>query len=139
MSATLYLNSPLMVVGRIAHEDLAAHRAVVLRAADLRRAEYPDAQFSPGVFGITRHAAKAGEEVDIITDGFALLQVDGAAANIAAGDLIVVHNDVGYGQKVGATAATVYPVFAIAWEPSTVDGQIISVEIRKGTHTTPAG
>jgi len=109
---------------------LAAYRLVkpVVSGSDLYF-DYPAAQFAV-VVGITRHAtATAGDPVDIIYSGIALLQVDGAAANITLGDSIVAHDAAGYGQKAAGGAAANRFAIGIALAASTTDGDVIPIWI----------
>ncbi len=71
----------------------------------------------------------AGEKVNVVTYGWTKLKVDGNAANIAIGDVLISHA-AGYAQKVASTG---FP-FALAGHSSTVDGDIIPAFI--GFHAT---
>lgn len=113
-----------------ATQALAAYRLVklVVSGSDIY-ADYPAAQFA-WTFGITRHAATtAGDMVDIVYSGIALLQVDGNAANISIGDRITAHDSTGYGQKSAGGAAASRPCIGIALAASTADGDVIPVLI----------
>lgn len=118
------------VVPMIAKVALEAHRLVRIDATDTDLADYPAAEFGE-VFGITLHAADAGEPVDVARGGFALLKVDGNVANIAAGDSIVAHTTTGYGRKVAGGAAGNRKCIGFACAASTADDDLISVEIVK--------
>jgi hypothetical protein len=115
-----------------AGEDLEAYRLVIL-GTDPTTVEYPSAQFATGIVGITLHAAESGKPVDIAMGGFALLKVDGAAANIAVGDSIVAHDNTGLGQKAAGGAAANRVAIGRAMAASTVDGDLIPIAI--GPHT----
>lgn len=110
--------------------DLEAHRLVRLDATDTNLADYPSGQFGE-VFGITLHAASAGNPVAVARGGFALLKVDGNASNVVAGDSICAHDNTGVGQKVAGGAAGSRKCIGFACAASTADGDLISVEVLK--------
>ncbi len=109
-------------------QALAAYRLVKLVVSgDDIFADYPAAQFA-WTFGVTRHATTtAGDPVDVIYSGIALVQVDGNAANISIGDRITAHNSSGYGQKAAGGAAASRPCIGIALAASSTDNDVIPV------------
>lgn len=118
------------VVPCIAKVALEPYRLVRLDATDGNQVDYPAAEFGE-VFGITMHAADAGEPVDVQVGGYALLKVDGNVANIASGDSIVAHTTDGLGRKVAGGAAGNRKCIGFACAASTADNDLISVEITK--------
>lgn len=117
-------NLPTLIVSRRATEVLAAHRCVII-STDTDYCEYPASQYD-FVFGVTRHAAAAiGDPVDIIIQGVALVQVDGAAVNITQGLSLTNHDAAGYAQAVAGGAAARRECFAKALAASTADGDLI--------------
>jgi predicted RecA/RadA family phage recombinase len=129
--ATPRFNGPCTSKPFIAAEALEPYRLVLI-STNNEQCEYPAAQFD-GCFGVTLHAAAAGEMVDVAFDGIALLQVDGAAANIVAFDSIVAHNDVGLGQKAAGGAAGLRKCIAVALSASTADNDVIPVRLSPHT------
>lgn len=127
MSSSRFVNHTL-VKGATASEALAAYRLVMITAADDEGVEYPAAINDP-VIGVTASSAASGAPVDIVMAGIALVQVDGAASNIAVGDSICAHNDIGYGSKALGGAAGSRFCIGVALAASTADGDVIPVQI----------
>lgn len=109
---------------------LEAHRLVRIDATDTDLADYPAAEYGE-VFGITLHAADAGDPVAVAIGGFALLKVDGNVSNIAPGDSICAHTTTGYGRKVAGGAAGNRKCIGWACAASTADDDLISVQVEK--------
>lgn len=110
--------------------DLEAHRLVAIDSTDSTQVGYPSAQFGE-CFGVTLHAAEAGEPVEVAVGGFAMLKVDGNASNIAIGDSLCAHDATGLGQKVAGGAAGNRKCIGFANAASTADGDLISIEVAK--------
>jgi hypothetical protein len=124
----------ILCISRKATEALAAHRLVIQTAALPGECEYPAAQYDAGIIGVTMHAAAAGEDVKIGKIGIFLVQVDGAAAGIALGDPLGVHNDTGYAQDVQGAASR--PYVATAMAISSADGDVIMAAFPGGQMLT---
>ena len=117
----------------IAAEALEAHRLVVFNSSDRTKVEYPSGQFGTGLIGITLHSAPSGAEVAVAVGGFALLEVDGSAANIVPGDSIVAHTNDGLGQKAAGGTAGNREAIGKAYGASTADGDLIPVRVSPHT------
>lgn len=127
--ATPRFNGPHTIVkGFIATVALEANRLVIMSSSN-SGVEYPAAQFSTAIIGVTLTAAAAGEMVDVCMAGICPLKVDGNAANIAVRDSIVAHDNTGFGQKAAGGAAGNRVCIAIALEASTADGDVIPVQV----------
>ena len=127
MSSSRFVNHTL-VKGFTASEALAAYRLVMVTAADDEGCEYPAAINDP-VLGVTMASAASGAPVDIVMQGIALVQVDGAASNIVVGDSICAHNGTGYGSKALGGAAASRFCIGVALAASTADDDVIPVQI----------
>lgn len=122
------LNFPERIIGRRATEVLAAYRVVIF-STDTAYVEYPAAQFDFAL-GVTRTAAATiGDMVDVVLGGVCLVTVDGAAANIVAGDSLTTHDATGILQKHAGGAAARRPCIGIALASSTADGDVIPMLI----------
>lgn len=116
----------------IAGEALEANRLVIIStAADT--VEYPAAARDTQLVGITTEAAASGAPVNVAVGGFALLKVDGNAANIAWGDSLMAHDSAGYGGKCTTGGAGSVECIGFADGPltSTADGDLITCRIDK--------
>lgn len=123
-----------LVHSYVAAEALAAKRLVIIDPSDHAKVRYGAADGDTQLVGITLDAAASGKRVQVCVAGFADLQVDGNAANIAWGDLIEAHDAIGEGRQVEATAGTNFECIGFAMEPSTADGDVISIQIAKQVH-----
>lgn len=116
----------VLSVTRIATSAVAAYRLVKLDTTDTN-VVYPAAAYAWS-FGVTLHAAAAGEPVKIAVEGVVPLQVDGNTANIAIGDgLAPLDGTTGKGRKAAGSASRAVRAEALA--ASTTDGDIIPVHL----------
>ncbi len=74
-------------------------------------------------------ADAAGDKVNVVIHGWTKVKVDGNAANIAIGDILISHAS-GYAQKQASTGYA----FGLAGHASTVDGDVIPAFV--GFHAT---
>ncbi len=115
----------------VAAEALAAHRLVIQSSTD-GQVEYPAGAADTQVLGVTMHAAAAGQDVDVVMFGPALVTVDGAASGISAGDWLETHDGTGIaGKRALADGTTFRELIGWALEASTADGDEIAVFITK--------
>lgn len=127
--STPRFNGPHVITkGFKAKVAIEAYRLVIIDT-DAEQADYPAAQFSTAIVGITMHSAAAGEMVDVCMSGICQLKVDGNAANIAVRDSIVAHDNTGLGQKAAGGAAGNRVCIGVALAASTADGDIIPVQV----------
>lgn len=126
---------PGLIIPKVAAEDLAAHRIVIIDPTTNENVRYPEADADTQLFGITLAAADSGKVVDVAVSGIVKCQVDGNAANLVWGDWIQAHSTAGLGMKVTSTGAARYEVIGrnfashLATGASTADNDIISVQI----------
>lgn len=125
---------PKTIVPRVAGAAITQYRIVVKPGATEDQvvigANIRDTQID----GISLNtAAAAGDPVDVVTAGFCKLKVDGAAAAIAVGDSIMVHDATGYGQKCTTGGAGHVECVGYAENASTADGDIIGIRVHKHT------
>lgn len=132
----MFSGVPTLKLNFTAAEDLLANRIVIINASDATKVEYPASEYDGKLIGITAHAAKQGEPIDVCVAGVHPLKVDGNVANIAAGDFIANHTADGLGRKTPGTAGTKTPYIAMALKPATADGAEIPVLIIHGIETT---
>lgn len=79
--------------------------------------------------GISMNAADdESQNVGVRIDGIATLEVNGASSNIAVNDPLVPTTG-GVGIKASASGETAQWIGAIALEPATTDGALITVKI----------
>jgi predicted RecA/RadA family phage recombinase len=121
----------------IAAEELEAYRLVIVDPTDDYKARYPEADSDTQLIGITAHHAASGEQVDVVTLGVAMLDVD-ATTDIAWGDAIAAISTAGKGMKCATTAATKFECIGFARTAATAASERIPVYISKHQQTNPA-
>lgn len=129
-----YIVKPTQFHTFLAAEALTANRLVIIDPTTDTSVRYPEADYDTQLVGITLETAASGAQVDVAVAGFVLLKVDGNVANIAWGDYIAAHGTAGYGRKVNTSAGTQTEYIGRAWEASTADNDLITVQICPGLY-----
>lgn len=129
---TTRLHDPKGIITKVADAALAtAFTLVKLKTTDPEKVQQSGS--GEAVFGILLQTAGAsGDRVEVCTDGYCLLKVDGSGTAIAAGDPIMAGAS-GVGVKLAGAAGTLRPVIGYACAPSTASGDLIPIQVRQNT------
>lgn len=121
----------VLSVSKTASVALAAYRFVIL-STDAEAVEYPAAQYA-ACFGITMHAAAAGQAVEVAVAGIVPLQCDNTAAISRYDGLCPYDGTTGKGMKAAGAASRA--IRAIALEAPAATGDVIPVELCRALTT----